>query len=53
MVKSNMPRCYSYIRFSTPEQALGDSLRRQTEMSEQYAKKKAAVTAKQSAGKKK
>ena len=37
MVKSNMPRCYSYIRFSTPEQALGDSLRRQTEMSEKYA----------------
>jgi len=32
-----MARCYSYIRFSTPEQALGDSLRRQTEMSEQYA----------------
>jgi DNA invertase Pin-like site-specific DNA recombinase len=37
MVKSNMPRCFSYIRFSTPEQALGDSLRRQTELSEQYA----------------
>ena len=37
MVKSNMHRCFSYIRFSTPEQALGDSLRRQTEMSEKYA----------------
>ena len=38
-----MPRCYSYIRFSTPEQALGDSLRRQTEMSEQYAKKNGLI----------
>jgi len=37
MVTSNMHRCYSYIRFSTPEQAQGDSLRRQTEMSEKYA----------------
>ena len=25
------PRVYSYTRFSTPEQAQGDSLRRQTE----------------------
>lgn len=30
---------YSYIRFSTPEQMKGDSLRRQTELSEAYAKK--------------
>jgi DNA invertase Pin-like site-specific DNA recombinase len=30
-------RAYSYIRFSTPEQARGDSLRRQTELSERYA----------------
>ena len=34
-----MPRAYSYIRFSTPEQAAGDSLRRQTELSENYAEK--------------
>jgi DNA invertase Pin-like site-specific DNA recombinase len=32
------PRVYSYIRFSTPEQALGDSLRRQTEAARKYAK---------------
>jgi DNA invertase Pin-like site-specific DNA recombinase len=30
-------RAYSYIRFSTPEQGRGDSLRRQLEASEQYA----------------
>jgi DNA invertase Pin-like site-specific DNA recombinase len=29
---------YSYIRFSTPEQRKGDSLRRQRELSERYAK---------------
>ena len=34
-----MPRAYSYIRFSTPEQAEGDSLRRQLELSEEYAEK--------------
>lgn len=33
----NMPRAYSYVRFSTPEQAKGDSLRRQMEMSKKYA----------------
>jgi len=32
------PKAYSYIRFSTPEQEKGDSLRRQTEQSEEYAK---------------
>ena len=32
------PKAYSYIRFSTPEQRKGDSLRRQTEYSEQYVK---------------
>lgn len=31
------PKCYSYIRFSTPEQLKGDSLRRQLKMSEEYA----------------
>lgn len=32
-----MPKAYSYIRFSTPEQSKGDSLRRQTELSKQWA----------------
>jgi DNA invertase Pin-like site-specific DNA recombinase len=32
-----MAIAYSYIRFSTSEQKKGDSLRRQTELSEQYA----------------
>ena len=31
------PQAYSYIRFSSPEQAKGDSVRRQTELAEQYA----------------
>jgi len=31
------PIAYSYIRFSTPEQLKGDSLRRQLEKSQQYA----------------
>lgn len=33
-------KAYSYIRFSTPDQAKGDSLRRQLEASREYAKKK-------------
>jgi DNA invertase Pin-like site-specific DNA recombinase len=33
------PRLYSYSRFSTPEQAHGDSLRRQTEAAKRYAQK--------------
>lgn len=32
------PVAYSYIRFSTPDQLKGDSLRRQLELSERYAK---------------
>ena len=32
-----MPRVYSYVRFSTPEQASGDSLRRQMEGARRYA----------------
>jgi DNA invertase Pin-like site-specific DNA recombinase len=32
------PKAYSYIRFSTPEQLKGDSLRRQLEASRKYAK---------------
>lgn len=33
------PHAYSYVRFSTPEQEKGDSLRRQIHLSEEYAKK--------------
>jgi DNA invertase Pin-like site-specific DNA recombinase len=33
------PRAYSYLRFSTPEQMKGDSLRRQTELAETYARR--------------
>jgi len=36
LIKS-MPKAYSYVRFSTPEQAKGDSLRRQLERSKKYA----------------
>jgi DNA invertase Pin-like site-specific DNA recombinase len=32
-----MPTAYSYVRFSTPEQIKGDSIRRQVEMSSRYA----------------
>ena len=31
------PKAYSYLRFSTPDQMRGDSLRRQTELAQQYA----------------
>jgi DNA invertase Pin-like site-specific DNA recombinase len=34
------PRAYSYLRFSTPEQERGDSLRRQASMAEAYAVKR-------------
>lgn len=33
-------KAYSYIRFSTPEQARGDSLRRQTEMAAKWCKER-------------
>jgi DNA invertase Pin-like site-specific DNA recombinase len=36
--QQHRPKAYSYVRFSTPEQAKGDSLRRQTEQAEAYAK---------------
>ncbi len=32
-----MPKAYSYMRFSTPEQAKGDSKRRQIQQAEEYA----------------
>jgi len=34
-----MAKAYSYIRFSSPEQSKGDSLRRQIELSKSYAEK--------------
>lgn len=34
-----MPRAYSYLRFSTPEQMQGDSYRRQSENAARYASK--------------
>ncbi|MBT6717191.1 MAG: recombinase family protein, partial [Nitrospina sp.] len=34
-----IPRAYSYLRFSTPEQLKGDSFRRQIELSQKYATK--------------
>lgn len=37
MPEALAPRAYSYIRFSTPEQAVGDSLRRQTEAARRWA----------------
>ena len=36
-VPPDVVKAYSYIRFSTPQQALGDSLRRQTEKAAKYA----------------
>lgn len=38
MDTGTLPKAYSYIRFSTPEQLKGDSLRRQTELSATYAR---------------
>jgi DNA invertase Pin-like site-specific DNA recombinase len=38
MTGANKPKAYSYVRFSTPEQARGDSQRRQLEKAEEYAK---------------
>lgn len=38
-----MARAYSYVRFSTPEQARGDSLRRQLELSAAYAEKRGLI----------
>jgi DNA invertase Pin-like site-specific DNA recombinase len=33
------PKAYSYVRFSTPDQAKGDSYRRQTEAANEYAQR--------------
>ena len=37
LARPERPKAYSYIRFSTPEQAHGDSLRRQTDAARAYA----------------
>lgn len=39
----NSPLCFSYVRFSTPEQLKGDSLRRQLDASREYAEKNGLV----------
>lgn len=39
----NNPKAYSYIRFSSPEQEKGDSIRRQIEQSEEYAKQNGLI----------
>jgi len=39
MLSPAMQKAYSYIRFSTPEQAKGNSLARQTKLSDEYAAK--------------
>ena len=36
-VPARAPKAYSYLRFSTPEQEHGDSLRRQTSLAAEYA----------------
>jgi hypothetical protein len=36
MTPASRPKAYSYVRFSTPEQAKGDSLRRQVELAQAY-----------------
>lgn len=38
-----MPKCYSYIRFSRPEQLRGDSLRRQSEKADEWAAERGLV----------
>ncbi|QDX20109.1 MULTISPECIES: recombinase family protein [Burkholderiaceae] len=43
------PLAYSYIRFSTAQQALGDSLRRQVELTERYCEEHGLTLARASA----
>jgi DNA invertase Pin-like site-specific DNA recombinase len=40
MTPAEPPRVYSYVRFSTPEQRMGDSERRQLEAAREWAKRK-------------
>jgi Resolvase, N terminal domain len=37
------PKAYSYVRFSTPDQAKGDSYRRQSEAANEYARRHGLV----------
>lgn len=37
--KQSAPKAYSYLRFSTPDQMKGDSLRRQTHLAEEWSRK--------------
>src|SRR5262249_58372623 len=39
---ASSPVAYSYVRFSTPEQAGGDSLRRQTDLAKAWCRKSGA-----------
>jgi hypothetical protein len=39
MTQSSGMKAYSYVRFSSPEQMRGESLRRQLEKSSEYAEK--------------
>lgn len=48
MTEDNRPTAYSYVRFSTKKQELGDSLRRQVELAEKYAKENGLALSPQS-----
>ncbi len=43
------PLAYSYVRFSSAQQSMGDSLRRQVELTERYCEKKGLTLARASA----
>jgi len=43
MTKKSQPVAYSYVRFSSPEQAKGDSLRRQFELRDAWVKRTGAI----------
>lgn len=47
--QATKPVAYSYIRFSTAQQALGDSLRRQVELTERYCEEHGLTLARASA----
>jgi DNA invertase Pin-like site-specific DNA recombinase len=42
-IAPQMTKAYSYVRFSTPDQAKGDSYRRQTEAANEYARRNGLV----------
>lgn len=48
MIEDARPTAYSYVRFSTKKQELGDSLRRQVELAEKYAKENGLALSPQS-----